>query len=466
MTSPDEVDSWLEYERYAVYGLGRSGRAACHLLDRFGKEVVASDVRDPEEFGVDLGELPNGVRCVFGENTPAGAEAAVVSPGLEPGLEAFEELERRSIPYFSEVDLAHDAASAPILAVTGTDGKTTTTSIAGAIAEKSRFESAVGGNIGRPLSTVVGEISRSGILVAEISAFQLWSCFHLRPAVAGFTNIADDHLDYFDSRADYVRAKRRLQRNSRGDDWVVYNRDDDVVAEWGRQPPARRATYGMGRGEGRSDLCVELRGDRVVCRNGGEVEHLFSRDQFSLPGLHNLADAMCAAAMTRAFGIRVETIRRAVSTFEPLPHRVEPVAEVDGVEFVNDSKATNVNSALAGLETLAEGYVAIVGGVDKGLDLGPLCEELAENASGVVAIGSIAERLDAELKSTGEKLKVERRRTLEAATRRAFQWARSSGGSVVLSPACSSFDMFADYTDRGESFREVVRAIDSAFEEQ
>lgn len=461
MSSPPEVDNWLEYDRFAVYGLGRSGRAACELLADRGKEVVASDLRQPEDFEGELDALPESVEFVFGENAPAGADAVVVSPGLEPRLEVFDELESREIPYFSEVDLAFDAASAPILAITGTDGKTTTTSLLGAMAEASRFPSTVGGNIGTPLSAVVDDVGEEGVVVAEVSAFQLWSCHQLRPAVAGYTNVAGDHLDYFDSRSDYIRSKRRLEQNSGPSDWVVYNLDDETVAEWSRETSARRAVYGLEVGGDEAELCVQRDGDRIVSREGGARRHLFDREELPLPGDHNVANAMCAAAMARAFGIEPSAIERAVGEFSPLPHRVEEVAEIEGVRFVNDSKATNVHSALAGLRSLEQGYVAIVGGVDKGLNLRPLCEELEERASGVVIIGAIGDRLQSELARTTEQTPMERAETLRDAVRRAF--ARAKRGeetdTVTLAPACSSFDMFESYTDRGEEFRSAVREL-------
>jgi len=462
-SSHDEVDNWLEYDRYAVYGLGRSGRAACGLLADRGKRVVASDLRERDEFDDELEEVPGSVECVFGENAPAGADAVVVSPGMEPSLEVFDELARREIPYFSEVDLAFDAASAPIVAITGTDGKTTTTSLLGAMAEASRFPTTVGGNIGTPISAVVDDVGERGVVVAEVSAFQLWSCHHLRPAVAGYTNVAGDHLDYFETRSDYVRSKRRLEQNSEASEWVVYNLDDETVAGWSRETSARSAVYAASLDGEEAELCVERTGDRVVSREDGSEWRLFERKQLPLPGDHNVANAMCAAAMARAFGIERSAIERAVREFSPLPHRVEEVAEIEGVRFVNDSKATNVHSALAGLQSLDEPYVAIVGGVDKGLDLEPLCTELRDRASAVVVIGAIGDRLESELSRTAEALPVARYEMLRDAVGRAFEWAqaRDSVHTVTLAPACSSFDMFDSYTDRGEAFRRAVRELDA-----
>ena len=458
-----DVGSWLDFNSFAVFGLGRSGRAVSRLLADRGKRVIASDTAARGDFDGELEELEGDVELVFGGNELGEAEVAVVSPGLRPSLGIFEEVREAGVPIVSEIDIAFDATGADVLALTGTDGKTTTTSLLGRMAELSGRPSATGGNIGTPLSAIVDEVPEEGLIVAEVSAFQLWSAHHFRPAVAGFTNIAGDHLDYFESREEYREAKRRLQRNAAGEDVVVYNLDDPVIREWSRESPAVRATYGGGGDdEMEAALRVWARDGVLVAEQGGETFDLVERAALGLPGRHNVENAMCAAAMALAAGIDPDVIGEAIATFEALPHRVETCGEVDGVTFVNDSKATNVNASLAGLSSLEPPFVAIVGGVDKGLDLEPLCRYLAEHASGVVAIGEMSGRLTAELEPmVGEEFRLATAGTLEEATRRAYEWARGEGETVILSPACSSFDMFESYKHRGEVFRGAVERLSS-----
>lgn len=430
------------------------------MLSKRGKSVVASDTRAGEEFDGELAELPDDIDLVFGENDPAEAEVVVVSPGLKPRLEVFEELRRKEIPAVSEIDLAFDAAEAPLLALTGTDGKTTTTALLGAMAAYSEFPSAVGGNIGTPLSAVVSDVSAEGVIVAEVSAFQLWTCHHLRPTVAGFTNIAADHLDYFDDWSEYVVAKRRLARNSRKGDWVVYNADDPRIDGWSREIGAKCAKYGFEL-ERESELDVTVSDGAVVARRGGRTVEICAVEDVPLPGRHNLANVMCATAMAVSFGIDREPIRRAIVDFEGRPHRFERLEPVGEVSFVDDSKATNVNASLAGLSSLEGPYVAIVGGVDKGLELDPLVHELAERAAGVVLIGEIADRLEDSIEREGGAVETVRAPSMEEAVRRAWRWAQPEGHTVVLSPACSSFDMFESYRRRGEEFRRAVDELRS-----
>lgn len=456
---PQDVD-WLEFDRYAVYGLGESGQGACRLLSRRGKSVVASDPADPANLEGVPEQIPDDVECVFGRNTPADAEIVVVSPGLPPDCEPIRDLEARGIPYVSELDLAFDAADAPVAALTGTDGKTTTTSLLGAIAEASSRPSRVAGNIGTALCDAVDEIGPEGLLVVEVSANQLWTCHHFHPESAGFTNVASDHLDYFESLESYREAKRRLIRHAEPSDTTVFNDEDDIVRSWADGPPGRSIGYGFER-EMQASYDDHLWSDGTSLRAevGETSDTLVSWDDFSLPGRHNRANAMCAAGLAWGAGLSVEAIREGLSRAEPLPHRGERVATVEGVTFYDDSKATNVHSALAGLRSIPNPFVAIVGGVDKGLDLEPLSTYLGDRARGVMLIGELQERLEASLRRRAPELACQRAETLEAAVERAFEMARDHGDPVILSPACSSFDMFDDYVDRGRQFQRGVSTL-------
>ena len=459
------MEHWLNYDRYAVYGLGRSGRAAARLLARRGKRVVASDAATVEDLDPEVKDLPDAIDIVTGGNDPADAEVCIVSPGLHPRLDCLAEPRDRGIPIVPEIELAADAAEAPIVAFTGTDGKTTTTSMCGSIAEASSRASVVGGNIGTPLSDVVDSVGPSGLIVAEISAFQLWSTHHFRPEVAGFTNVAGDHLDYFDTWDEYVDAKRRLIEFSDPAGAAVFNADDETVWSWRQDFPGTSLAYGLDAAH------VEAFQGTAPCREGRELiaqstedkQSLVDLDDVAFRGDHNHLDALCAAGAALAADLSIDAIRRGLEAFEPLGHRIEEVDTIDGVRFVNDSKATNVHAALAGLRSIDGDFVAIVGGVDKGLDLDPLAAFLVDRASGVVLIGEVADRLGGALRDAGIAAdRVAHADSLEEATHGAFDRARTleaSEPAVILSPASSSFDMFDSYEHRGEVFRAGVARL-------
>lgn len=456
--------NWLDYERYAVYGLGRSGLAAARLLARRGKEVVASDIREREAFGDALETLPETVEIVTGRNEAADADVVVVSPGLKPRLEVFDELRERSIPAVSEVDVAFDAGEAPFVAITGTDGKTTTTSMCGEIVRADGRPHAVAGNIGTPLCDVVADVPADGLIVAEISAFQLWSSHHFRPDAAGFTNVAGDHLDYFSEWDEYVAAKHRLVRNAGAEDWAAFNAEDDIVWEWRERFPGKTIGYGFdpARLEG-CDLKLWATDGAIRAEGwqGGEGEaELMDLEAFELPGRHNILNAMCAAGLALTRGISPETVGAGLANFEPLRHRVEPRGAVEGVSFINDSKATNVNAALAGLASIDGSFVAIVGGVDKHLELDEMAEVLADRAAGVVLIGEIADRMVRALGAADmPDARIRRAGSMDEAVERGFEMARDERVPLILSPACSSFDMFDSYKHRGDVFCECVEGL-------
>jgi UDP-N-acetylmuramoylalanine--D-glutamate ligase len=479
MSQPPE--NWFDLDDFAVYGLGRSGRAAANLLAACGKHVVASDTRQRADFDGELQEVDDRVRRVFGRNDHAGADAVVLSPGVRPGSETFERLSDVDCWVLSEIDLAYDACrfdeiGARFIAITGTDGKTTTTELCGALLEAAGRDVVVAGNIGTPLSAVV--LDEPEWIVAEVSAFQLWSSRHFSPEVSGLTNIAGDHLDYFDDWSTYVEAKRRLLELTDTAGTVVLNADDEHLARWmGRARPRAVGAYKVGDQPEGVDLAVWSSDDAIWWSEGDEVgatvsqsdptnHQLMELEAWSLPGRHNLQNAMCAAGMAIAAGVEADAIEQGLSGFEGLPHRAEWGRTWRGIDIYNDSKATNVQSALAGLHSFEAPYVAIVGGVDKGLELEALAEELLNRGAAVVLIGEMADRLEEVLgdvqagaRGAGE-LQIDRVQTMEQAVTRAAELAeQTSAASIALSPAASSFDMFDSYEHRGEVFRASVASL-------
>lgn len=461
----------LDLNRFAVFGLGKSGVAAANLLARRGKKVTASDTRSEEVVRAEIAaggvELDPRVEVVFGRNEASFADVVILSPGLPPRLPIFAELRAQGIPVLSEIELAFFASEAPFVAITGTDGKTTTTQLTGEIFEATGREVAIAGNIGIPLCEVVESIPADGAIVAEVSAFQLWSTFRFHPAVAGFTNIAADHLDYFDSLEEYIANKHRLMLNLHGfKDQVVFNFEDPVIRGWASGFRGRKIGYGFDRSAlVDCDIALWCDGTSLFARIDGKEVGAWLPDLAGAPlkGRHNALNMMCAAGLALSQDISLRVIADVIMRFRPLKHRVEPCGEIAGVAFFDDSKATNVHAALAGLRTMPDGFVAIVGGVDKGLELGEMVSFLVDHASGVVVIGAIQERFRAELLSGGmNEALVECASSMDEAVAMAFERASkqvNNNAAVILSPACSSFDMFKSFEHRGEVFQGVVKDL-------
>ncbi|MEZ4461286.1 MAG: UDP-N-acetylmuramoyl-L-alanine--D-glutamate ligase [bacterium] len=436
--------NWFEFERFAVWGLGVSGVASANLLARRGKSVVVSDPRSADALASSLEKLHPNVEVHLGSNVVNNAEVVVASPGLKPTLEVFQGL---NLPVVSEVEIAHDAASCEFLAITGTDGKTTTTALTAHILESCGRRTTAAGNIGTPLCEVVDDFGAGDYVVAEISAFQLWSTHHFRAHASAFTNIAEDHLDYFPSFEAYVEAKHRLVKFSGAQDVGVFNTTDRHIASWIPTFGGVVKTYGQ-KGD---DFWAD---DTTIYRAS---EPWLELSSCRLKGRHNAMNIMAAAQLAHAAGIDFDEMRDAVASFRPLAHRVEPVAEVGGVWFYDDSKATNAHAAMAGIKSLSGPLVVIAGGVDKGLELTQFASMLTERAKAVVLIGEIAPRLADALRAVGHP-RVTVEDSLELAVERSHALAAGEG-AVVLSPACSSFDMFKSYAHRGEVYQEAVRRL-------
>ena len=443
------------HSRVAVLGLGASGRAACTLLGRLGKRVVASDSR---ELDLDLGEH---VELRTGANELGDATALVVSPGLNPEwpenrdnpalAEIWRAVREGRVELWSEIELAIAAFPGPTVTVGGTDGKSTTASMIGDILEASGRSVVFGGNSWTALSEVVATADTGDVCVAEVSAFQLWAGHRLHPAVSVLTNIAPDHLDHYDAEEDYVRAKFQIHEHLGPGDTAVLNAEDPRLAAAMDSLTARGvevARFGLRAADG---ACAHV--DGSVLRWGATT---LPKSAVAVPGRHNQKNALAAYLAARAIdpSLTTEQTERALRAFVGLPHRLERVRILDGVTWFNDSKATNVHAAVTGLQSLDTPIVAIVGGVDKQLDLAPLIDALRP-ARRVFVIGEVQDRLVAE--SMGA-LDIERAPSLHDAIGRARSCARA-GDSVVLAPGCSSFDMFRSFEHRGDVFRERVLAL-------
>ncbi|MEM1117361.1 MAG: UDP-N-acetylmuramoyl-L-alanine--D-glutamate ligase [Bacteroidota bacterium] len=457
--------------RVTVVGGARSGLAVARLLRRRGAEVFLSDHGAPEA-GVAEGLDAAGIASEFGGHTARALDAdwLVVSPGVPTTSNLIQSALRQRRPVYSEIEAASWFCRGPIAAVTGSNGKTTTTSLIGHLFATAGREHVVAGNIGYPLSDYVDDVGEETAVVLEVSSFQLDHIHTFRPRVAVLLNITPDHLDRYDHDvAQYAAAKLRLFANLQPGDWLVANHDDALVRESVAALPAGQGLSVAFSADAEPVPGAFVRDDRVVlalptaASRGGSSPHpvidhedLMPTSDLALPGRHNLYNSLAAAIVARAMEIRSDVVRESLTSFEGVPHRLETVRTVGGVTFVNDSKATNVNAVWYALESFPGRVVLIAGGRDKGNDYGPLQRLVADKVTGLVAIGEGADAIEAALGPYTEE--VARAGSME----QAIQYARlmaQPGDTVLLSPACSSFDMFENYEDRGDTFKRLVRAL-------
>ena len=445
----------LKGKRTAVVGLGRSGVAAARLLATKGAHVMAVDVKDRESLSEALAVLePLKVEVLPGGHHPEvlrSTDLVVLSPGVDASLPLWEELKGSGIEVIGELELASRWVQEPIVAVTGTNGKTTTTALIGHLLRSSGKEVFVGGNIGSPLAEYVME-GKAELVVLEVSSFQLETIRSFHPGVAVLLNVSPDHLDRHGTFEGYLRAKARIFANQTSEDWAVLNLDDPQVrrlCEGGLPPRILSLSKApLDRREG-----VFSVGEEAIIRLGEREERLSLR-HLPLLGTHNLENVLAAVGVGILLGLDPRQVEEDLRRFKPLPHRLELVGRVAGVTFFDDSKATNPLATLRAVEALGEGIVLIAGGQNKGLDLSPL-RQLAQRLKGVVAIGEAAEEVLRTFDSTVPSVRAE---GMEEAVQRAFEMA-SAGDVVLLSPACASFDMFRDYRQRGEAFKRAVEGL-------
>jgi len=443
----------VSQRRVVVVGGGRSGAAAAELLQARGAHVTLTDSADAIP-GADALQA-KGIALQLGshpESLCASADLIVVSPGVPLDVEPIAAARRRGVPVIGEIELAARWLSGRVIAITGTKGKSTTTTLAARMLAEAGFDVTAGGNLGTPLSAQVARSRPESIHVVEVSSFQLESTDTFHPWIAALLNLSPDHLDRHPSFEDYASAKARIFRQQTVEDWAVVNADDPLALETARGGRARRFDFGF---DAPLPDGVTVEGPSIVRRDRGQAAPLLPVSSVRLPGRHLLGDVLAAAAVGCVAGVPPAAMQRAVERFEGLEHTLERVAEIGRVRFVNDSKATNIAAARRSLESFDARIVPIMGGRYKGGNFEELRDVVAARALAVIAIGEAAPRIEAALAGT---VPVERAASLRDAVRRAHALAEPEG-VVVLAPACSSFDMFKDYADRGRAFRTEVRAL-------
>jgi UDP-N-acetylmuramoylalanine--D-glutamate ligase len=439
-----------------VVGLARSGAAIARVLAERGETVIGVDSGNPEEAagleqaGVELSLGVDGTRQLDRART------VVKSPGVPQSAPVIEAARGRSIEVTGELELAWRLIPNAFRAVTGTNGKTTTTELIGHLYRTAGRPVAVAGNVGTPLASLVGAVDPDPTVVCETSSFQLEDTSHFAPECAVFINIAPDHLDRHGTLENYLAAKLRIFANQGNDDFAVYNGDTPELQGRDLGGCARLIRFCPAEGEAADPDCeVSLRAGVVFAAD----EPLIRAEELQLLGSHNIENAMAAAGAALASGLPRDAVAEGLRSFPGVRHRLERVRERDGVLYVNDSKATNVASALAGIGAFERGVRLIAGGRPKQESFEPLASAVAERCVAGYLIGEAAERLAAELAPAAESgVALSDVGTLERAVERAAAEAKE-GEVVLLSPACASFDAFEDFEERGDRFRELVEAL-------
>ena len=447
-------------KKVLVIGAGRSGVAAARFLAARGAKVALNDRKPFEEWSDEALALKSeGVGTLAGD-LPMWlldqVELVVLSPGVPSKIIPVRYAERAGAEVIGEVELASRYLRGRIVGITGSNGKTTTTALIGALLQDAGFYTQVGGNIGTPLISLVDDSRDDGWTVVELSSFQLETIVDFHPTVAVVLNITPDHMDRYESLMDYAGAKHRIFRNQMAGDVAILNADDEIVSSWASGLRAhvvlfsteRELNEGLFLRDGREIVSRTYDGERVLLR----------RDEMQLRGLHNIQNVMAALAAGLACGAPLDSMRETVRRFRPVEHRLEYVAEIDGVTFYNDSKATNVDAAVKALEAFADisgQVVLIAGGRGKGAPYAPLGSLLQKKARALIAIGEDAARIESELKSYAPVAHAE---DMRDAVWRAFDAAQPSD-VVLLAPACASFDMYENYEHRGRVFKEAVAEL-------
>jgi UDP-N-acetylmuramoylalanine--D-glutamate ligase len=441
--------SELSGKRVVVVGLGASGVAAARLCLERGARVVANDAKPLAALSDDARSLQSrGATVIAGGHDAAGIESAdlvVVSPGV-PRLAQIDDAERRGVPIWGEIELAVRclAHPAPVVAIGGTNGKSTTTSLVGALLKAAGLNAFVGGNLGDPLAAAADHVF--DVIVLEVSSFQMERLERFAPFVAALLNVSDDHLDRYESFEAYARAKGNAFLRQTEHDWAVVPFGDATCMRQARRGQGRILTFGPGG-------VLDVTDDEIVDRASGER---FARAEVALHGGHNAMNVAAALACVRPFPLAPDKIRRVLADFHGLPHRTTLVGEIRGVRFYDDSKGTNVGAAVTALDGLREPRaVLIAGGRDKGGSYVPLVEALERKGRAAVLIG---EASDAIAKAIGERIPFRRASSMEEAVHLGAELAHP-GDAVLLSPACSSYDMFRDYKHRGDEFARIVHAL-------
>jgi UDP-N-acetylmuramoylalanine--D-glutamate ligase len=442
-------------KRVLVVGLGKSGVASALFLQKRGARVSVSDAKSPEQLRQEIPVLLDAGITVetgeHGERTFREQDLIVISPGVPFDMPQFARARERGIPIIGEIELAYRFLKGNIVAVTGSNGKTTTTTLAGDVVAASGRDTLVGGNIGTPAITFVDAAEDHTWVVLEISSFQLETIESFRPKIAAVLNVTPDHLDRHYSFENYAAAKARIFENQTDTDFAVLNADDATCVAMAKTIKSRVCWFSRLREVERGAFA---RGKEIIWRDASREQSILPVSEISLKGAHNLENVLAAVCVGMLVKAEPSAIRRAVEEFRAVEHRLEYVGTVRGVEYYNDSKATNVDATVKAVESFPGRLHLILGGKDKGSDYTVLNALLGQRVKRVYTIGAAAAKIEEQIRG----VEVLHSETLDAALRRASESAEA-GDVVLLAPACASFDQFESYEHRGCVFKELVRSL-------
>lgn len=451
-TRPDLVKD----RRITILGMARSGTAAALLLQKYGAETFVSEKRSLDQVPAQARLLDDaGIEYETGGHSGRALEDVdfvVVSPGIPPTTPFIQEIVRRRLPVFSEVEVTSWLCRATIVAITGTNGKSTTTALVAHLLNTAGRKAIATGNIGNPFAGDVENLMEEDFAIVEISSFQLEGIDTFKPKVASILNITSDHLDRYGDVEAYAGVKYRIADSQDDSDYLVLNQDDPILRNakfWGKPQIVHFST-------------VESVSSGVFVENGNLVYSLGGRsgticpaNRLGIRGPHNLANAAAAAAMVLALDCDVDAIAQGLESFKGIAHRLEYVTDINGVRFINDSKATNVDSVFYALQSVDRPLIVIMGGRDKGGSYAPLAPLVSERVKLLILIGEATEKIE---QSLGDIVKTVRAHDIFEAVELGYQHA-VEGDAVLLSPACASFDQFKDFEDRGDKFKQAVRDL-------
>lgn len=445
----------LNGKRVLVVGLGKSGVASALFLKKQGAKVSVSDTKSGDELRNEIPVLlDNGITVEtggHGDRTFRGQDLIVVSPGVPVDAPPLVQARSLGESVIGEIELAAQFLPGPIVAITGSNGKTTTTTLVGEIMTAAGFSALVGGNIGTPAISLADRAKPETVIVLEISSFQLETIQTFRPKVAVVLNITPDHLDRHRTFEIYADAKARIFENQQPADYAVLNADDPTCVAIGKRTRAQVFWFSRQKEVERG---AWVRDGAIVFRDSNSQQEILQVSDIPLKGAHNLENVLAAVCAGALMGCAPEKIRQAVHSFKAVEHRLEFVATIRGVDYYNDSKATNVDATIKALESFPANIHLILGGKDKGSDYTVLNDLLRKRVKRVYTIGAAAAKIESQIKGP----EVVHAETLDAAIRKANAFAQS-GDIVLLAPACASFDQFKSYEHRGKLFKEIVRGL-------
>ena len=449
----------VKNKKVLVFGLGISGIGAGKILEEHGADVVLYDGNQKlteEKVRKQLGEDSN-AKIVIGEFPEAileNLDMTVLSPGVPTDLPVIEKMRKQGVTVIGEVELAYQYGKGDVLAITGTNGKTTTTTLLGEIMKNYQDNVYVVGNIGTPYTTAASLMTDDTITVAEMSSFQLESIVDFRPRVSAILNFTPDHLNRHHTMEAYVNAKKNIAKNQTEDDYCILNYEDELTREFRKEVKAKVLYFSSQR---KLEEGIYLEDGNIIYHYGNVSEKICHVDELQILGTHNHENVMAACAMAAVYGVPVEKIRESVKAFKGVEHRIEYVTEKDGVAYYNDSKGTNPDAAIKGIQAMNRPTVLIGGGYDKGSEYTEWINSFDGKVKKLILIGDTKEKIAEDARKCGFT-DYEFADTFEEAVLTAAKIAES-GEAVLLSPACASWDMFPSYEVRGEKFKEIVKSL-------